>query len=378
MDEHLHAAASTAGDGFWSDFLSASFMPHGCCYQWQPVVLWSHVVSDALIALSYYSIPVILFAFISKRRDVPFNAIFFIFGIFILACGTTHVIEIISVWDPIYRTAALVKIITALVSMIAVIMLIPVMPKALALPSLRTANEQLQRTTHELRRSNQELEEFAYVASHDLQEPLRMITMYLDLLQRKEGAKLSTDGQEYITTATKGAERMRTLISELLAYARIERIDAGQMVIDSGEALDEALGNLKPAILARGTHVTRGALPQVRADRGQLVQVFQNLVGNAIKFGTTDEPWTHVSAERKGGEWIFSVQDNGIGIDPQHQKRIFDVFQRLHPRDAYPGTGIGLSVAKKIVERHGGRIWVESQPGVGSIFHFSLPALASA
>ena len=243
---------------------------------------------------------------------------------------------------------------------------------------LKALNEQLEHRvlerTAELRRSNEDLEQFAYVASHDLQEPLRMISSYVALLRQREGAKLDQNSLQFIAFALDGATRMQQLIQDLLAYARVGKQGKEFEGVEGNDACDGALANLEVAIEKAGAQVTRAALPAVHGDLTLLTQLFQNLVGNALKFRGEAAPTIHLGCERKGGEWEFTVRDNGIGIAPQDFERVFVVFQRLHTREKYPGSGIGLSVCKKIVERHGGRIWVESKPGRGTTFHFTLPA----
>ena len=225
----------------------------------------------------------------------------------------------------------------------------------------------------ELSRSNDDLAQFAYIASHDLQEPLRMVASYTQLLSKRYKGKLDADADEFIAYAVDGATRMQRLIQDLLAYSRVGKRTDDLIATSSEDALRQALANLRGAIEDSGAEVTQGLMPCVLADGMQLVQLFQNLIGNAIKYQTTGVPRVHISAVSHGGKkWIFSVKDNGLGIDPQYFERIFGVFQRLHKREEFAGTGIGLAICKKIVERHGGRIWVESQPGKGSIFHFAL------
>ncbi|MBP7694431.1 MAG: PAS domain S-box protein, partial [Anaerolineales bacterium] len=237
----------------------------------------------------------------------------------------------------------------------------------------RRAEAELRQTLEELRRSNAELEQFAYVASHDLQEPLRGVTGMLQLLQRKYQGQLNADADELITYAVDAAARMQALINDLLALSRLERRGRPLEPTAAGAALGAALANLDTAITESGAQITAAALPTVLADPTQLIQVFQNLVGNALKFRGPQPPEIQVGAEREAGAWRFWVRDNGIGIEPQYFERIFAVFQRLHTRREYPGTGIGLALCKKIIERHGGRLWVESEPGRGATFYFTLP-----
>ncbi|MFQ6013453.1 MAG: PAS domain S-box protein [Thermoplasmata archaeon] len=225
----------------------------------------------------------------------------------------------------------------------------------------------------ELERSNAELEEFAYVASHDLKEPLRMISSFLLLLEEKYKGRLGSDADEYIAFAVEGADRMQKQISDLLEYSRVGRPSHDLETVSCEHVLDHAVANLGDAIEETGAAVTHDALPTVLADQIQMIQLFQNLIGNAIKFRGPDPPRVHISAEKSEKEWRFAVRDNGLGIDPPHAERIFTIFQRLHARDAYPGTGIGLAICRKIVERLGGRIWVDSRLGEGSTFYFTLP-----
>jgi PAS domain S-box-containing protein len=230
-----------------------------------------------------------------------------------------------------------------------------------------------QRTAEDLRRSNRDLEQFAYVASHDLQEPLRAVGGYVKLLARRFPEAMDAKAVEYIAGAADGAARMERLITDLLSFSRVGTRGTAFVSADLNELLGEALRNLQSAITSAGARVANVPLPRLAADPMQMVQLFQNLVGNAIKFRGERPPEIHVGAEEQNDRWVFCVRDNGIGIAPEYFERIFQIFQRLHTRKHYPGTGIGLAICKKIVERHGGVIWVESQPDRGSAFYFSIP-----
>jgi PAS domain S-box-containing protein len=238
----------------------------------------------------------------------------------------------------------------------------------------KKSEERLVKTVAELKRSNDELQQFAYVASHDLQEPLRMVASYTQLLAQRYKGRLDSDADEFIAYAVDGSNRMQGLIKDLLAYSRAGANGKTLHEISSENALQDALTNLRATIEESSAVITHDLLPAITMDETQLVQLFQNLVGNAIKYRTAEVPRVHVSVTKNGrSEWIFCVRDNGMGIDPQYFERIFIIFQRLHGREEFKGTGIGLAICKKIVERVGGRIWVESQPEKGSTFCFALP-----
>jgi signal transduction histidine kinase len=237
----------------------------------------------------------------------------------------------------------------------------------------KRAEEELKQMADELARSNADLKQFAFIASHDLQEPLHIIAGYLKLLARRYKGKLDANADDFMDGAIDGVKRMQMLIKNLLAYSQVGSKGKDFKPADCSLVVGLAIANLQRAIEESGAVVTYDDFPTIMADFSQLSRLFQNLIGNAIKFRNKEIPKVHVSAERKENEWVFSVRDNGIGIDPQYAKRVFDIFQRLHGRGEYPGTGIGLAICKRIVERHGGRIWVESKPGNGSTFYFTIP-----
>jgi light-regulated signal transduction histidine kinase (bacteriophytochrome) len=242
----------------------------------------------------------------------------------------------------------------------------------------RLAEEALARKAEELARSNADLAQFAYVTSHDLQEPLRMVASYMQLLEQRFGSELGPEAVEFIGFAVDGARRMKALIEALLNYSRVSTQGSPFTAVDCKLAAERALANLRPALDETAATVTLGELPTVSGDGAQLTQLFQNLIANGLKFRSEAVPHIRISATRTDREWTFAVEDNGIGIASEYHERIFVIFQRLHARPKYDGTGIGLAICKKIVERHGGRIWVASKRGDGATFTFTLPAVSSA
>jgi signal transduction histidine kinase len=237
----------------------------------------------------------------------------------------------------------------------------------------RDLRDENRRTQEELARSNRDLEQFAYVASHDLQEPLRMVATYTQLLAERYEGKLDENADKYIHYAVEGALRMQTLVKDLLAFSRVGRKQETPRETDCNLVVRNVIANLRSLIQETGARISYEALPVLVADPSELPQLFQNLIGNAIKFRRAEPPEIRITAKKNKKEWLFSVEDNGIGIEPQHAQDVFVIFKRLHTREEYPGSGIGLAICKKIVEHNQGRIWVESQPGLGSRFQFTWP-----
>jgi PAS domain S-box-containing protein len=474
------------------------------CGRWSASLGWLHIVSDILIFGAYMAIPVVLVFFIRQRPDLPkpFPIVFWLFGAFIVACGTTHAIEALIFWQPVYRLAGAVKAATASVSWVTLAFLLPTVPKALALKSPDQLRRQVAEATSELRRerdaaahlaaivecsqdailsegldgrirswnrgasrmfgygqaeiigrncdvlvsesaraelaearqralrgevteelvsewlrgdhtavavavtvsrftnqegevsglslivrdisalraktielqrSNEELEQFAYVASHDLQEPLRMVVNFMGLLKRTHSAALDENANKYIDFAVDGAQRMKQLIDALLMFSRVDARGTSFAQVRLQDSFDNVVRTMPLLVEESGAKIEHDPLPEVWGDHAQLEQVLQNLVANAIKFHGERPPVIRVSCTERNTSWEIAVADNGIGFDPRYSERIFAMFQRLHDRQAYPGSGIGLAIAKRIVGRHGGRIWAESVPGQGSIFTFTLP-----
>jgi PAS domain S-box-containing protein len=504
---------------FFRQLFSADFMPHGHCYFWKSEIVWLHVVSDALIALAYSMIPFALIRLVRLRRDLAFDWMFVLFGIFTLACGATHVLSIVTLWHPVYRLEGVVKAFTALASVPTAFLLIGLTPRVVRIPSpqqLKTAiqalaNEQEQvrklnaeleqrvkertaeleeanarlasltetldlaqvmirkvdgtilfwskgceelygwtkedamgRSSHhllcsqseislaevdaallrksrwegefthrkrdgrlitvashwalrtdengepqtvtevnnditeqkraerELLRMNEDLRHFGYAAAHDLQEPLRMVVSYTQLLARNYRDRLDADAMEFIGYSVEGAMRMQTLFAGLREYWQAsERGSEHRTWFDCNASLKRVLLNLNGSIKESNALVFSGDLPTVYAEEIALMQIFQNLIGNGIKYTGDSRPEIHISAEKIDGAWLFSVRDNGIGIEPRHNALLFGVFKRLNG-SKYPGAGIGLAICRKLVERHGGKIWVESEVTAGATFKFTL------
>lgn len=238
---------------------------------------------------------------------------------------------------------------------------------------LTQTKDQLEKTIEKLKFSNRELEQFAYIASHDLQEPLRMVSSFTQLLEMKYGNKLDENAKEYIKFAVDGAKQMEVLINDLLAYSRVTTYDDRFKEVNLEKILDEVIFNMEFDIRDNHVAINHDPLPSIYGDYSQMKQVFQNLIGNAIKYKGSKMPKINISAQEKDNEWLFSVKDNGIGIDPEYSRLIFKIFKRLHTREEYEGTGIGLAITDRIVSHHGGKIWVESKLGEGSSFYFTIP-----
>ena len=499
--------------------MSTQYIPHGHCYLWQTPLVWLHVASDFLIALAYFSIPIILFYFVRQQEDNPFEKIIVFFSLFIFSCGATHLMSIWTLWYPNYWISGGIKVVTALVSCYTAIELFEFFPFALSLPNpqvLEKANQnlaeqvgetkkikseleqersflkailnsladgvvacdrngilaifnpasqnifgtlkpldsqkwsehynlyypdgktylkpediplakafagetftdlelitipsdsspmilrangcpiidsdgdklgavvtvknitereeaeqKLKQLNAELLQSNQELEQFAYIASHDLREPLRMVISFTQLLAQKYQGQLDEEAATIIGFAVDGAKRMEVLIEDLLLFSRLGKQNRTFEIVNCNLVLEKVLSNLQMSIQEVEATIKIKPLPNVVGDEVQLVQLFQNLISNALIY-RRDRVHIEITASDRDRGWLFSVKDNGIGIDSASKHRIFEVFQRLHPKDKYSGTGIGLAICKKIVERHGGSIWVESELGVGSNFRFTL------
>jgi len=376
-------------------FSSDHFMPHGSCYMWDPYVIWLHVLSDGLIALAYFSIPITLLYFVSRRKDLVFDWMFLCFAAFIVSCGTTHIMEIVNIWYPNYWLSGLIKVITAVLSVTTAILLIRLIPAALRLPSpaqLRQANAELQKEvgertaavsrgeslnralllqTAQLESANQELETFSYSVSHDLRAPLRHIDGYVELLEDESAEE---PRQRYMKMISDSARQMTLLIDNLLSFSRMGRAALRPAWVDTAQMVAEAREELSPETKNRKINWTIDPLPEVHVDPALFKQVWLNLLGNAIKYTShRNEAEISITSHANAKDIEFSVHDNGAGFDMHYVDKLFGVFQRLHSKEAFEGTGIGLANVRRIVSRHGGRTWAEGQVDQGATFFFTIP-----
>lgn len=406
-------------------FLSENFIPHGHCYLWKPELVWLHILSDSLIALSYYSIPLTLMYFVRKRQDVPFKGIFLLFGAFIVFCGTSHIIEVWTLWHPVYWLSGAIKALTAIISFYTALTLIPLVPQALALPSpaqleaanqaLQAENAQRQRVEQELRKYkecleelvekrtaelaktneklqqeiiqrqesqnkmaqllkevesvNQELNDFAYIVSHDLKAPLRGISSLSEWLLADYVDTFDEEGKKLVNMLIARVQKMQSLIDGILQYSRIGRINEEIKQVNLNQIVALVVEILSPQSTIQIQ--IDNELPVIYCEPTRIQQVFQNLLSNAIKF--MDKPYGKITiacTEENGG-WKFSVSDNGSGIEKEYFTRIFQIFQKFSHNKDLDSTGIGLALVKKIIEMYGGDIWVESEVGKGSTFFFT-------
>src|SRR5256712_2069571 len=355
-------------------------MPHGYSYHWNPGLVWLHVISDVLITLAYMSIPITLVHFVRKRRDLPFDWMFLCFGIFIIACGATHAMEVWNLWHAAYWLAGVVKAITAFASVPTAVLLLQLVPKALALPSpqdVRKANKALVRAKEEAERASKFKDQFLSTMSHELRTPLNAVLGFSALLAEERYGPLNDRQRRYVSHIHTGGQHLLTLINDILDLSRIEagRMELAIENVSVETVFGEVLSVMRPLADNKSQTLSQHAEPglSVRADLTRFKQVLMNLLGNGIKF-TPEGGRIELTANQADGEVRVEVRDTGPGIPPEEQKRIFEAFYRLpESGKATEGTGLGLAITQRLVELHGGQLGLESQPGQGSCFHSSLP-----
>lgn len=375
-------------DEYWEKLFSPEgFMPHGHCYMWQPEVLWANVIGDGLTALAYFAIPIALGVFARRRPNPKLRKILWLFAAFIIACGATHVIDIITIWEPTYRIQSVVKIMTGVVSVITASYLWVLIPIATSIPSrgmlnqtkeeLRASNEALSLKIKELEIAKRELENFAYTVSHNLRSPVRHLIAYSDLL--KENIKeevLTDDNQKYLFAINSSSHHMGKLVDDLLEYMKTGRMEVVAESVDMNKVIQEIIPILGENEIAK-VEWDIGELPTIYADERMIRQMWQNLLENAVKFSSkVSSPQVSLTAQEDEGGWLFTLTDNGSGFNMKAREKMFQIFERLHKQSEFAGTGIGLAQVFQVVEKHGGTISAESpanQPG--SIFRVWIPTL---
>ena len=410
------------------DWFDTTFMGHGHCYLWRSDLVVLHTASDTLIAASYFTIPVALYVLVHKRKDLEYDWMFVLFALFIFCCGLTHLMSVYNVWNGAYYVSGTLKALTAFVSLLTAALIWPLIPKAIALPrpaELQAANHELEaeitrrslseqsleraqvelegriaeltRTkqrleqeieqrsrlearqleqTRALQRSNEDLEQFAFIASHDLREPLRKLMAFTQMLMSGKYGEFNEKGEQFVRYIREAAERMDALLNSLLSYSRISSSREDHVDVNLEQIVDEACRDLQLRIEESGASITFNDLGWVHGDPAQLRQLVQNLLSNSLKYrapGTAPLIEIRTQTNAESGRCELTVSDNGIGFDMAYGDQIFEVFKRLHGRGEFEGTGMGLAICRKIVERHGGRISARSAEGRGAEFHLDLP-----
>ena len=382
-------------DFFRQLFHSGDFQPHGFCYQWNSGLVWLNVLSDTLIALAYFTIPFTLLWFIRKRRDLPFSWMFGLFGVFIVACGTTHVMEVWNLWHAQYWLAGGVKAITAVASLFTAVLLIQLVPKTLALPSanefkainqhlidrtkeVALANAGLARSNAGLVEANKELESFSYSVSHDLRAPLRTIDGFSHALLEDCAGTLDDAGKTHLNRIRAATQRMGLLIDDLLNLSQLSRAEMHRQVLDISALAAAVASELQKAQPQRQIELRIESGLQTTADPGLLRVVMENLLSNAWKFTSKHKAaCIEFGMTRNNGTPAFFVRDDGAGFNPAYADRLFGAFQRLHSMEEFAGTGVGLATVQRIVQRHGGTIWAESAVDRGATFYFTMGEAAT-
>jgi signal transduction histidine kinase len=350
-------------------FSSGQFLPHGHCYMWSPGVLWMNVVADILIAMAYFTIPFALLYIARRRRDLPFDWLVVCFGIFIVACGLTHVMDVWNVWHANYWIEGLVKLLTAAASVPTAILLWRFLPGILLLPSQR----QLRDANESLARANRELEAFTASVSHDLRSPLTTIAGQAGLLELS--LPDATDEQKRrLARIQSSVRQMSELIEALLVLSRISRQTLHRELVDVSALAESIVQDMRQKDPSRSVEVVIQPNMAVHGDRRLVGDLFQNLIGNAWKFTSkTGEPRIEIGQSSSGSLATLYIRDNGAGFDMAYEQKLFKPFQRLHGAADFDGSGVGLATVARIIDRHGGRIWAEGKPNEGAVFYFTLP-----
>lgn len=352
-------------------FSGDHFLPHGHCYMWTPGILWMHVIADILIAMAYFAIPFVLLHVARRRKDLPFNGLLVAFGVFIVSCGLSHVMDVWNVWHTDYWLEGVIKVITAAASVPTAILLWRALPTILSVPSQR----QLRDANESLARANRELEAFTASVSHDLRSPLTTIAGQAGLLELSM-PHASEEQRRRLTRIQSSVKQMSELIDALLVLSRISRHTLHREIIDVSALAESVIQDLRQKDPSRHVEVEIQPGMSVHGDRRLINDLFINLLANAWKFTSrTENPRIEVGQSQHGSMATLFVRDNGAGFDMAHEQKLFKPFQRLHGAAEFEGTGVGLATVARIIDRHGGRIWAEAKPSAGAVFYFTMPTM---
>jgi light-regulated signal transduction histidine kinase (bacteriophytochrome) len=353
-------------------FNTEQFLPHGSSYLWTPGVLWMQVIPDVLIAAAYFAIPVALVYITQRRRDLPLNWLTLCIGVFLIACGLIHVMDVWNVWHANYWVESLIKVVAAAASIPTAIFLWRSLPEILSLPSQR----QLRDANESLARANRELEAFTASVSHDLRSPLTTIAGQAGLLELSLGGSAGEDQKRRLQRIQGSVKQMSELIDALLALSRISRHTLHREIVDVSALAESVLSDLRQKYPTRSVQVTIQPGMTVHGDRRLICDLFTNLIANAWKFTSrTEQARIEIGQTTRGAMATLFVRDNGAGFDMAYQQKLFKPFQRLHGAAEFDGSGVGLATVARIVDRHGGRIWAEAKPREGAVFYFTLPTM---
>lgn len=348
--------------------LAQGFIPHGHCYLWTPSLVILHAGSDALIGLAYVAIPIALLMVVRQRRDLPFSWMFVLFGVFIVACGLTHLVEIWNIWNSNYWFSGGVKFVTAAASIPTAYMLFRLLPSIRSMPT----RDDLLYANRALENANYELDQFSSAVSHDLRAPLRRMSGFSEALKNNHSGQLDEQGQHYLDRIQEASDGMESIIDDLLALSQLQREALKNEAVDLSRIAERVVTELREADPERRVEVDIQSGLTLQGDANMLTIALKNLLSNAWKFSKEQsQARIRVGATTIEGRRVIFVQDNGVGFDMSLANKLFDPFQRLHGESRYPGTGIGLTIVDRIIRKHGGEIWPESRKGKGSTFYFT-------
>ncbi len=362
---------------FFRKLFESDFMPHGHCYFWKPEVLWTNVVGDGIIVIAYFTIPFALYYFVNKRQDIKYPGLFVLFALFIFSCGLTHLLDIFSVWIPIYRFEGLLKLFTGIISITTAILLIKILPEALKIPTRKAyaeANTKLQNKTYELEKHNEYLKQLAYATSHDLKEPARGMSIYAQLLLNKHSTELNDEIKEKLRYIAIEGKRMYEMVDSVMNFSFLESEEYTFEKVNLEKVVYNAQMNIKLLLEENNAEVIYDFLPEIKGNEMLLTLLFQNIISNSVKFRKPGvNPVIKISFEENENQTSINISDNGVGFDNKYCEIVFEMFKRLNSNYSHRGSGLGLSICKRIAEMHQGKITAQSEPNVGTTISIDFP-----